>query len=153
MRDFHDHTQERFYQSNQKGQLFLPSRSYFLKTWRNRPELKHIKVRKYHKFTLCNICVYFTDQRRLRLSVEERRKLLIEEREHHKVVNLEKLSYYERRKQAIYNKKAYTSIIIDGADQSAHGLPHVLENDKLSSSCMKIPLFIMALVHGVRAWR
>jgi hypothetical protein len=75
--------------------------------------------------------------------------LLKEERVHFELVRRERGSYYIRRKQGIYNKSEFLSIILDGADQAAYAMPHFLEQDKLSSSCQKNPCHVMgALVHG-----
>jgi hypothetical protein len=47
----------------------------------------------------------------------------------------------------------YLSLIIDGADQSAYGLPHFIEIDKTSANQMKMPVYLMGvLVHGYRTF-
>ena len=98
---------------------------------------------------MCVDCCRFIDLRRSTKDEQERVKLLQEERAHFELVRRERGSYYTRRKQGIYCKGDYLSIIIDGADQAAYGLPHFLEQDKISSSCQKNPLHLMgALVHG-----
>jgi hypothetical protein len=68
-------------------------------------------------------------------------------------VHEERSTYYLRRTQAVQYHNDYLSIIIDGADQSAYGLPHFCEKDKLSSNMLKMPVYLMgALVHGYRAY-
>ena len=54
---------------------------------------------------------------------------------------------------AIFMRDEYMSLIADGADQSAYGLPHMIELDKFSSGRRKIPVYLMGvLVHGYRAF-
>ena len=130
---------------------FLPSRSHFMRCWRTDPILKHIVLRKYLRFALCDECIDFRERRRYATTDEERREIKTQEKIHKQFVHEERASYYWRRNQAIFMKEEYMSMIADGADQSAYGLPHFIEIDKFSSNRRKIPVYLMGvLVHGYR---
>jgi len=51
---------------------FLPSCSYFMRCWRTIPALKHIVLRKYLRFALCDDCIEFRERRRYATSDEEK---------------------------------------------------------------------------------
>ena len=144
-----------FPKKNQEGQLtyYLPSCSHFMRCWRTIPALKKIVLRKYLRFALCDLCIDFRERRRYATSDEERKEIKKQERLHHIFVHEERGTYYVRRCSAIHFPDQYMSIIADGADQSAYGLPHFIEIDKFSSSRRKIPVYLMGvLVHGFRAY-
>ena len=145
--------EKKYFPHDRDGMVYLPSRSYFLSVWRTNTQVTHIKVRKYHVFSMCEKCVEFVDRRRTNPNLEEKQKILKEEREHYMYIRMERLAYYAKRKLGIYFGKDYISIIIDGSSQSAYNLPHMLENDKLSSGCTKNQVYLMgALVHGRAAY-
>jgi hypothetical protein len=81
--DFEQESESKYFPHNSQGQRYLPSRSYFMQTWKSDDSLSHIKGRKYHRFTMCDLCVHFIDQRKVRLSEEEKTQLIREERSLH----------------------------------------------------------------------
>ena len=102
---------------------------------------------------LCDDCIDFRERRRFATSDEERQEIKKLERVHHHFVHEERCTYYLRRNSAIFMPADYMSIIADGADQSAYGLPHFIEIDKFSSNHRKIPVYLMGvLVHGYKAF-
>jgi hypothetical protein len=128
---------------------FLPSRTHFMRCWRTQKELKHIVLRKYLRFSLCDDCIEFRERRRFATSEEERSDIKKKERTHLVFIHEERGSYYWRQNAAIFMKDEYMSIIADGADQSAYCLPHMIEIDKFSSSRRKMPVYLMGvLVYG-----
>ena len=89
-----------------------------MRCWRTIPVLKHIVLRKYLRFALCDDCIEFRERRRYATSDEERREIKKLERIHHLFVHEERGSYYWRRNLAIFMQEEYMSVIADGADQS-----------------------------------
>ena len=142
-----------FYFPQKKGKYFLPSHSYFMRCWRTIPELRNIVLRKYLRFALCDECIELREKRRFARSYKEKIEIQKEETKHYAFVHEERTTYYIRRNAAIYFPQDYLSLIIDGADQSAYGLPHFIEIDKSSSNQLKIPVYLMGvLVHGYRTF-
>lgn len=124
-----------------------------MRCWRTIPALKNIVLRKYLRFALCDDCIDFRERRRFATSDAERAEIKQKEKIHHAFIHEERCSYYWRRNAAIFMKDEYMSIIADGADQSAYGLPHMIELDKYSASRRKLPVYLMGvLVHGYRAF-
>ena len=101
-----------------------------MRCWQTDPILKNIVLRKYLRFALCDECVEFRERRKFATSDQERREIKKLEKVHHSFVHEERTTYYLRKGAAIFEPQYYLSIIIDGADQSAYGLPHFIEIDK-----------------------
>lgn len=140
----------RFFPLTADGELMLPSKSYFLRVWRTHPDLKKIVLRKFMKFALCSQCTRIREQKRNCVDAAQKEQLKAVANAHWTFVREERDSYYYRRHQAITAGEDYLSIIIDGADQAAYGLPHFIEKDKDSASAQKLPVYLMgALVHGL----
>ena len=128
---------------------YVPSFQFFCRVWATDPRTQQFKLRQYLCFTLCDQCVYFINQRRVVNSVADRQLLRKLEKDHHAFICNERDSYYLRRLKALTEPNKYLSIIIDGSDQAAFGLPHIIDKDKKTASQHKIPLHLMgALVHG-----
>ena len=124
-----------------------------MRCWRTTPALKSIVLRKYLRFALCDDCIDFRERRRYAASEQERRLIKQQENIHHLFVHEERGSYYLRQNAAIWMKEEYLSLIADGADQSAYGIPHFIEVDKSSANRLKIPVYLMGvLVHGYRTF-
>ena len=140
-----------FFPKDRHNNYYLPSASYFYRVWKLK--MKHIVLRKFLHFSLCDECIRYRDMRQAALSEEERRSIRKQERAHHDFVHAERNTYYFRRLQAQTYPEDYLCATLDGADQCAYGLPHFTEQDKSSSSCRKVPLCLMGgLVHGFRAY-
>ena len=100
-----------------------PKSTYFLRVWRT--FLDHIKVRRTHGFTVCDEC----DQLRRALQNAITKSLptkdiILRKNKHLDFINRERMMYTLRRDRARLDPSSFLSIIIDGADQSAFGLPH-----------------------------
>ena len=68
-------------------------------------------------------------------------------------MHAERSSYYLRQNAGLLYADECISIIADGADQSAYGLPHLIELDKFTSNRIRLPVSLMGvLVHGYRAF-
>ena len=132
---------------------YLPSRSWFMYCWRTVPSLQGIVLRKYLRFALCDMCIDFREKRRFATTDAERKEIKKMERIHHEFVHEERGTYYLRREHAVFYPTEFLSLIADGADQSAYGLPRFIEIDKTSSNVRKIPIYLMGvLVHGYRSF-
>jgi len=74
-------------------------------------------------------------------------------REHLKDIENEKLMYYSNRVRARKEPHKYLSIIIDGADQSKHDMPHFKDMSHLTNELRRIKMHLYgALVHGRGAY-
>lgn len=126
----------------------LPSTNYFLATWKAR--CFQIKVRKHSRFTKCETCEELRDA--LATAVSHRRcTLTIRDKitNHLEIIRRERLEYRKRRETAILHPRDYVSMIIDGADQSAYGLPKLAVTTKGEKGhALKVRL-IGILTHSV----
>lgn len=123
------------------------TQSYFFHIWKH--FCSQIKVRKIRPFSNCSRCDELRDALAKAvqdgLSVSHLKK---EKEDHNSWVRRERLEYYKRRDQAILHSQDYCSVIVDGADQSAFGLPHFMVKTKSERGhAMKVRL-IGLLEHG-----
>lgn len=111
--------------------------------------VRHIVLRRYMRFAKCNECVEY---RRLRNGTRDEKELADlakRERAHKQHVREERGSYWRRRDRGRRLPEKYMSVIIDGADQSAFGVPHFREKDHVTQGAHTMGVKIMgAIVHG-----
>lgn len=125
------------------------SNGHFNRLWKHSDDTRGITVRKWIPFAICNVCS--TARRRLANTrdTHERDIVAAELRAHLRFVKRERMSYAMKRRQAIDNPRDFMSIIIDGADQSDHDLPHIYQKCKASSEATKLRMHVIgAIVHG-----
>ncbi len=105
------------------------SASYFYAVWKEgAPE---VKTRKLHRFTKCSDCEFYrAELARAGLDLNKCDLLKKAKAAHIKHVMQERLEYASKRDRARRNPEKYCSFIVDGADQSAYGLPHLIYNTK-----------------------
>ena len=131
----------------------LACQSTFNKYWRCDPVLRKIIVREHLPFAKCNICIRHrqkAERKRTDEVMEEDRVAL---RAHLEEVKNEKLMYYSNRSRGRHSFLEFLSIIIDGADQSKHDLPHFKDQSKMSDEMAKVKMHLYgALVHGRGAY-
>ena len=138
-----------FYTLDTDNQPNVPSLSYFLRVWKKSPQLHHIRLHKYLHFALCDTCVQQIDARRNRPSKQQMEDIIAKEQDHFNFVRRERQSYYARRDLSRRHPDEFLSIILDGADQAAYGLPHFPIKSETIAHAYKIPLKVMgAIVHG-----
>ncbi len=107
----------------------LPSKSYFLRVWKD--NCRFIKVRKATRFAKCDICENLRDEiKRHITSFQSTSRLVAQKRAHYAMIADERLEYKRKRDTASLNPQEAWSIIIDGADQTAFGLPHFVTKTK-----------------------
>lgn len=100
-----------------------PSPSYFYTTWKE--DVPLVKVRKVTKFTKCSTCEGFRDKlAEAARNRTETNAILRDRKRHHDFVARERRAYFMNQERAILTPDQAMSIIMDGADQSAFGLPH-----------------------------
>ncbi len=108
-----------------------PTKSYFYRTWKIYN--KNIKIRKLGRFAKCTACeqlrktIHDAAARRdfKSLAIYRRKKA-----EHNELIAKERREYKKKRDQARLQPDQFLSIIVDGADQSAFGLPHFMIKTK-----------------------
>ena len=129
------------------------SYSRFNTIWREDDKLRKIICREHIPFAKCDYCIQHrakAERKRTPDAVETDNKAL---RAHIKDVENEKLMYYSNRARARKWPKTYLSIIIDGADQSKHDMPHFKDMSHLTNELRRIKMHLYgALVHGQDAY-
>jgi hypothetical protein len=127
--------------------------SYFNKTWRQDKHLLTIICREHLPFAKCDFCIQHrarAERKRTQDHVDQDNAAL---RMHLEDIKAEKLMYYSNRAMARRSPKKYMSIIIDGADQSKHDMPHFKDQSHMSSEAHRIKMHLYgALVHGRGAY-
>ncbi len=114
---------------NISAQKKVPGQSYFHRVWK--AECPHIKVRKATRFSKCEICESLRDEMKRRITTfQSTTELLVRKRAHYNMILAERLEYKRKRDIAIMDPKHAWSIIVDGADQTAFGLPHFVTSTK-----------------------
>lgn len=102
-----------------------PSSAYFMRVWRRCVD--HIKVRRNHGFTMCDECDELRRALHLAITQSQPTDMIMEKKSNHLAfVNRERMAYALNRDRARLEPSKYLSCIIDGADQSAFGLPHFI---------------------------
>ena len=127
--------------------------STFNKAWNSDPDLLKILCRAHLKFAKCDFCVRHRQLKDRKRTEEERAKDNEELRAHLQHVKDEKSYYYSNRLRARQHPERILSIIIDGADQSKHHLPHFHEESHATSEAKRFKTHLYGvLAHGHGAW-
>ena len=127
--------------------------SWFLHCWAENDETRKLLCREDLPFAKCDICVRHRETDVLKLSPDEKTKHLKKVADHLKEVKHEKQAYYTHRDKARREPKRFTSIIIDGADQSKYQLPHFSERCHKSEAVEIVKMHLYGvLVHGRGAY-
>ncbi len=105
------------------------SQAYFYSIWKQ--GAPDIKIRKIHRFTKCTDCEFYrAEMARAGLDLQKCERLKSAKSAHVKYVMQERLEYASKRDRARRSPEKFCSLIVDGADQSAYGLPHLIHNTK-----------------------
>ncbi len=106
-----------------------PTAHYFMFTWKE--NCRQVKVRKTSRFTICDECdkirVGMRDALLKGKSLDAWRS---RRATHMNTISDERLEYQKKRDRARLDPSKFCSIIVDGADQSAFGLPHFTTTTK-----------------------
>ena len=130
------------------------SLSWFRAVWRTVPALsKFIKLRRWLKFSLCDDCIGFREDRANCKDAGQLAAISKAEKLHFEFVRKERVAYWDRRSLAEVFPRKYLSMIIDGADQAAYGLPYHHFKTHSTDGKFKIALKVLgALCHGRAAF-
>lgn len=102
---------------------------YFRTVWVE--HCRHIKVVKSSRFAKCDVCESLRMKLRARIiSGESTTHIQTQRRVHLSFVSAERLEYQKKKDRARLHSNEYCSIIVDGADESAFGLPHFTTKSK-----------------------
>lgn len=125
--------------------LAVPTYAYFITVWQS--YCQDIKCRRVHRFSKCDVCEQLrqqlADAGMDRLKTDALREL---QKKHHQFVEKERLQYYKNRELARKLPKKFASIIIDGASQSAYGLPHWPYETKATQRGHKIGVHLTGIL-------
>ena len=133
--------------------------SLFNKLWRHsavqrdaHPLAPILRLRKWMPFAKCDEC----QNRRRQMDAEKDHDALNvlrdAQRGHITFVRQERLSYRLRQRESIWTEECL-SLIIDGADQSKHGVPHSCGKSHETDAAWKLKLHLMGVIaHGVGAY-
>ena len=131
----------------------IASMSHFNKIWREDTTLARIICREHLPFAKCDFCIQHrakAERKRTQAALEIDNMAL---REHLKDIENEKLMYYSNRARGRQWPEEFLSIIIDGADQSKHDMPHFKDMSHLTNELRRIKMHLYgALVHGRGAY-
>ena len=136
--------------TNAKGEFVYAqvTLQYFLNVWRRL--MNHIKLQKYLRFTLCEVCTLI----RLRKSETRQLDLLLSYNKvivaHIDMVRHARMAYSLRQAMAISHPKAYLSLVMDGSTCAAYAIPHLLMKTKDQEGVMRMKVsFVCTIVHGI----
>ncbi|MEM9681301.1 MAG: hypothetical protein AAF901_13340, partial [Bacteroidota bacterium] len=106
-----------------------PSKNYFLSIWKQK--CRYIKVRNHTRFSICPTCEQIDAAINKNMKSDKHtEQLLRSKKQHMDFVLRERCEYRQKAEKAKLFPSKYLSIIIDGADQSAFGLPHFCSSTK-----------------------
>ena len=131
------------------------SKNHFCRVWRRTTELQAVVVRRWIPFAKCTECTLFRDIETSHYKRDRKEKAKAHERQRRHIadVRLERRHYHSNRLRAILDPEVYLSIIIDGADQGCHLLPHFCNRSHLSDEAVRQHLYAYgAISHGRKAY-
>ena len=126
----------------------IASYRYFVEIWTEDWNDKLV-LRKWLPFSKCDDCIGLRNQLRDTRDKEVKEPLQKKLREHLAFVKRERAAYTAKRMLGTYQPEEYLSVIIDGADQSDHQLPHSAHRSHATDAAWKLKLHLLGvLVHG-----
>ena len=128
---------------------------YFCHVWDATPALASVVLRKWLPFAKCDTCIKFRGMqlRWKKLTRDERAAARAGHRIHIMGVRLERRAYYSNRMRARLEPHNYLSLIIDGADQGKHRVPHWPEKSHMMDEAMRQQLYAYGVLsHGRKAY-
>jgi hypothetical protein len=129
----------------------IPGYKFFHEVRRD-PDRKWQKcliTRKFLPFAKCDECCEFREKMNDTKDKAEKAELAQKYKKHIYFVMKERRVYYRHMAQATRHPREYLSLIIDGADQSDHGLPHFHARSHKTEAAWKMKLHLMGVIaHG-----
>ena len=131
----------------------------FVRLWRHsvtqrnaHPQVPVLRLRKWMPFAKCTECCNRRKQMDTEKDADALKVLRDDQRAHINFVKQERLSYRLRQLEGIWSDQ-YLSLIIDGADQSKHGIPHACSKSHATDAAWKLKLHLMGVIaHGIGAY-
>lgn len=124
---------------------------FFFQLWRN--HFSYVQLRRHHAFAVCDTCALL---RLCFMSTSDksfRNILSVLQKKHYSFIHIERGLYHEHREEARQHPDRVMSIIVDGADQNAYGLPHFEQKNKtLDGGRTQRSSLVGVLVHGIRCF-
>ena len=139
----------------------IASYSWFRKQWRQHPDPRKpghpeapvLKLRAWMPFAKCTQCIQNRKKREGEKDIEVQKILIDEHRGHLRFVKRERLSYKLRQYESVCASNDYLSLIIDGADQSDHGIPHTCAKSHYTDQEWKLRMHLIGVIaHGHGAY-
>ena len=128
----------------------VPSLGYFEYCWSADAEANKVLMRRWLPFAKCDECCDNREQSYQTNDIDLKKKLAGFLSQHLLFVQRERMAYALHREQAKHEPGTYLSMIVDGADQSKHNLPHAAQKSHGSDAPFKIKMHLLGvLVHGV----
>jgi hypothetical protein len=127
--------------------------SYFIKCWHDDPIAGLSRCRAFMPFAKCDTCVLFRAKDLESCDLAEKAKLRKDQVIHLTDIKRERSCYYQNRLRGANQQDQYLSMIIDGANQANHAVPHSVEKSHVSDTAWKMQLHLMGvIVHGRGTW-
>lgn len=127
--------------------------TYFMEVWYADPIAGLARCRAFMPFAKCDKCVTFRAQDLECTDQLEKKQLRTLQATHLREVTVERSAYYRNRLRGITDPEDYLSMIIDGANQAQHAVPHSAEKSHISDAAWKMQLHLMGvIVHGRGTW-
>ena len=128
---------------------YAASLDFFAKIWRSNKQASECVIRKWIPFAKCDKCVSIRAEVGATRDAKLRRKLLRKQRRHVEDMINERKEYWNTREMGWRYPRKHLSLIIDGADQKDHGLPHLAERSKTSTEAYKAKIHLTGVIaHG-----
>jgi hypothetical protein len=125
---------------------YIASFTFFRKIWQYDEVAKKNIIRKWIPFSKCDTCTLLKEQICNTRDQKERRRLQALHQDHVTEMTKEREMYWVTREGAYRWPHLYMSIIIDGADQSDHELPHFATRTKSSDEAYKAKVHLMGAI-------
>jgi hypothetical protein len=127
--------------------------SYFMTVWYNDPIAGLARCRAFMPFAKCDTCVSFRAIDLECKDLTEKKRLRVAQAAHIVDVKQERAAYYRNRLLGDTCPDEYLSMIVDGANQANHAVPHSVEKSHVSDAAWKMHLHLMGvIVHGRGTW-
>ena len=131
----------------------IASLGWFCQVWTKDNTLSNLSIRKWMPFAKCDVCKQFKDQEETEKDPAVREEVRAKYKTHLEEVQIERRCYYSNRQRAQQDPARFLSLIIDGADQSDHRLPHWHEKSHATDGANKIKLHVYGCIsHGRKAY-
>ena len=124
----------------------IASLSWMRKLWRRDEKCRKCVIRKWMPFAKCTTCCTLREKLQETIDPKTRRELQKKHKDHVLEMMKERSKYWTMREMALRYPKRLLSVIIDGADNGEHALPHFGRKSKASSEAFKSKLHVIGVI-------